>query len=552
MALEVFSPAVRDWFRTSFEAPTRAQRDGWKAIAAGDHALDPRAHRFGQDARRVPVGDRPAVLRAAARGPAGEDARPLRVAAAGARRRHREEPPRAARRDPARRRSARHAARARAGGRDPQRRHACARPAADDPAPAGRPDHHAGVALPDAHVVRAGDAPERPDRHRRRDPRDGGVQARLAPRPVARAAGGALRRAPAADRSVRHAAARSRRSLGSSAARVDGVERPVTIVDAGHRKPMELQVVVPVEDMGGGIALDARAPRPRRRRRARTARQPGRSIWPSIHPALLELIRAHRSTIVFTNARRLAERLAASLNELAGGGPRARAPRLARARAAARGRGRPEGGAAPRDRRHVLARARHRHGRRGPRDPGGVPRLGRERAAADRPGRPPGGRAVAGPDLPQVPRRPAGGGGRGGADARRRDRAHALPAEPARRAGAAARRDVRGRGARRRRAPTTRSGARPRSRSSRRTSSSRSSTCSPGATRATGSRSCGRGSSGIEPPAPSGRATAPGRIAITSGGTIPDRGLFAVFLADGPFASASSTRRWSTRAGAAT
>ena len=40
-----------------------------------------------------------------------------------------------------------------------------------------------------------------------------------------------------------------------------GVTRPVTIVDAGHRKPMELQVVVPVEDMGGGIALDARAPR---------------------------------------------------------------------------------------------------------------------------------------------------------------------------------------------------------------------------------------------------------------------------------------------------
>ncbi len=54
------------------------------------------------------------------------------------------------------------------------------------------------------------------------------------------------------------------RFLGGS---VDGVERPVTIVDAGHRKPMELQVVVPVEDMGGGIALDARAPRSRWRRR---------------------------------------------------------------------------------------------------------------------------------------------------------------------------------------------------------------------------------------------------------------------------------------------
>ena len=42
------------------------------------------------------------------------------------------------------------------------------------------------------------------------------------------------------------------------------------------------------------------------------------SIWPAIHPAILELIRAHRSTIVFTNSRRLAERLAQRLNELAG------------------------------------------------------------------------------------------------------------------------------------------------------------------------------------------------------------------------------------------
>ena len=42
------------------------------------------------------------------------------------------------------------------------------------------------------------------------------------------------------------------------------------------------------------------------------------SIWPAIHPRILELIRAHRSTIVFTNSRRLAERLAQRLNELAG------------------------------------------------------------------------------------------------------------------------------------------------------------------------------------------------------------------------------------------
>ncbi len=42
------------------------------------------------------------------------------------------------------------------------------------------------------------------------------------------------------------------------------------------------------------------------------------SIWPSIHPRILELIRAHRSTIIFCNSRRLAERLAQRLNELAG------------------------------------------------------------------------------------------------------------------------------------------------------------------------------------------------------------------------------------------
>ena len=42
-----------------------------------------------------------------------------------------------------------------------------------------------------------------------------------------------------------------------------------------------------------------------------------RSIWPSIYPALLELVREHRSTIVFVNNRRLAERLAVRLNELA-------------------------------------------------------------------------------------------------------------------------------------------------------------------------------------------------------------------------------------------
>src|SRR5687767_13691777 len=42
------------------------------------------------------------------------------------------------------------------------------------------------------------------------------------------------------------------------------------------------------------------------------------SIWSSIHPRLLELIRAHQSTLLFVNSRRLAERLAGALNDLAG------------------------------------------------------------------------------------------------------------------------------------------------------------------------------------------------------------------------------------------
>jgi ATP-dependent Lhr-like helicase len=73
--------------------------------------------------------------------------------------------------------------------------------------------------------------------------------------------------------------------------------RPIELVDAGIRKELDLQVVVPLEDM----------------------REPGeqQSIWPSVYPAILELVEAHRSTIVFVNNRRLAERLALRLNELA-------------------------------------------------------------------------------------------------------------------------------------------------------------------------------------------------------------------------------------------
>ena len=93
-----------------------------------------------------------------------------------------------------------------------------------------------------------------------------------------------------------------------------GAARPVTVVDAGVRKPMEIQVVVPVEDLGAmGQPLDEPLSGP-----ASLGMGPAkRSIWPSVHPRILELVLQHRSTIIFCNARRLAERLAARLNELA-------------------------------------------------------------------------------------------------------------------------------------------------------------------------------------------------------------------------------------------
>ncbi len=93
----------------------------------------------------------------------------------------------------------------------------------------------------------------------------------------------------------------------------DGSQRPVVIVDAGVRKPLEIDVVVPVEDMGD---LGSAAPPVDIRSGPVGSTSPARtSIWPSIYPRILDQILAHRTTIVFTNARRQAERLAARLNE---------------------------------------------------------------------------------------------------------------------------------------------------------------------------------------------------------------------------------------------
>jgi ATP-dependent helicase Lhr and Lhr-like helicase len=138
-----------------------------------------------------------------------------------------------------------------------------------------------------------------------------------------------------------------------------GPERDVTVVDTAAPPRIDLQIVVPVPDMDRPI-LEAPAGGPSALERAsqdepsvggrdpaaldapfdlddpfgddlgadfgggslhgtrQSAREVGSSVWPAIHPRLLELVRAHRTTLVFANSRVLTERLCNKLNELAG------------------------------------------------------------------------------------------------------------------------------------------------------------------------------------------------------------------------------------------
>ncbi|MFQ5651585.1 MAG: DEAD/DEAH box helicase [bacterium] len=71
--------------------------------------------------------------------------------------------------------------------------------------------------------------------------------------------------------------------------------RPVTLVDCGRRKPCDLQVLSPVEDFGD---------------------LPEATVWPAVVEKLYDLICAHRTTLIFVNMRAQSERVARQLNEL--------------------------------------------------------------------------------------------------------------------------------------------------------------------------------------------------------------------------------------------
>ena len=107
-------------------------------------------------------------------------------------------------------------------------------------------------------------------------------------------------------------------------ARFLGGSAPVEIVSPPSEKQWDLRVVVPVEDMTAPEEYDEESGDPQR----------ATSIWPHVEEHVVDLVEQHRSTIVFANSRRLAERLTARLNEIAtdraAGDGRRRARRPAR------------------------------------------------------------------------------------------------------------------------------------------------------------------------------------------------------------------------------
>ncbi len=318
--LAPFSPAVRDWFRASFEAPTDAQARGWAAIAGGQHTLihAPTGSgktlaaflwcldRLATHPRPAPTREAPGAVRVLYVSPLKaltyDIERNLRAPLTGialAATRLGTEPP--------------HISVASRTGDTP----------ADDRRQIARHPPDILITTPESlylmltsaarEVLRAVEVVIIDEVHAIAGSKRGAHLALSLERLEA------LRATDedAAPPMQRIGLSATQRPLETIARFLGGIgpDREVTIVDAGARKPLDLQVVVPVDDMAAIGELLPPEDQP-----GGPATSPDRrnSIWPAIHPRILELIRSHRSTIIFTNSRRLSERLAQRLNELAG------------------------------------------------------------------------------------------------------------------------------------------------------------------------------------------------------------------------------------------
>jgi len=310
-AIERFSPAARAWFGDTFEAPTPAQELGWHAIAGGDHTLLLAPTGSGKTLAAFlwcldRLANRPPL-------PVGKNGNPVRAGV-----------------------SVLYISPLKALSYDVERN--LRAPLAGLRIAAARE----GLPPPDITVAtRTGDTPARERADLRRDPPDILIttpeslflmltsQVRAILETVDTVIVDEIHTMAGTKRGAHLSLSLERLELltgrpfqriGLSAtqrpleevAKYLAGDRLVRIADAGARRDLDLEVVVPVEDMTRLGDIAGPIPESEVGPEART------SIWPAIYPRMLELVRAHRSTLLFVNNRRLAERLAARINELAG------------------------------------------------------------------------------------------------------------------------------------------------------------------------------------------------------------------------------------------
>ena len=408
---------------------------------------DLRPDRLRQDPERVPVGDRRALAgrlreprhpRKRGGGGAGlgfRGADRLHLPAQGPLLRHRAQPARTAEGN-------------RRGdlGRVADRRHAAEGAPGDAADAARRPDHDPGVALSDHHLAGARDPHRGRGRDRRRDPRGRPIQARLPSRAHPRAALAPGHRAgkprAAEDRALRDSAparpdrdlpgraaarVRDRRRRGPQAARprdrrprrrYDGARRGHRPAASGERRGAPRGFTrphrprpdrglprpgrQPALDLAGDLSGAARAG-PSTHLDDHLCQQPPRRRTPRQAPQRTPQQRIRARTAGHRTGGQLGARVVGRRRSATGPArrqlwsfrrwrvrrDRPRPPRLTCSRGAPRRRGAAQVGQAALPGRDLVARARHRHGRCRPGDPGRVAEVGRPRPAASRPRRPP-------------------------------------------------------------------------------------------------------------------------------------------------------------------